>query len=133
MKQRRNTRQRALVKQLVQARRDHPSANEVYREARALDPTISRATVYRNLNLLAENGEIRHVSMTEVDRFDWRVERHYHLQCTGCGAVVDAPLPYRPDMDLAVSEQTGYRVAAHRTTFEGLCPACQKAREGAPG
>jgi Fe2+ or Zn2+ uptake regulation protein len=91
------------------------------------DPRISRGTVYRNLNLLEENGEILHVKVPGVDRFDWRVDCHYHLLCTGCGAVSDVPCEYHAELDGDLAQKTGYRIARHRTIFEGLCPVCQAA------
>lgn len=125
MKGQRNTRQRQLVSDAVTARRDHPMADQVYQQVRAEDPHISKGTVYRNLNLLAESGEIQHVKIPGIDRFDWRVEPHYHLLCTGCGAVIDVPLKYRAELDQAMARETGYEIAGHRTTFEGLCPDCR--------
>lgn len=125
MKRQRNTRQRQIVLEIVRAKRGHLSAEQVYLAARETHPTISRGTVYRNLNLLAEGGEIRHVNLPGVDRFDWRQERHYHLLCTGCGKVCDVPMPYHPDFDRDIAEKTGYQIDLHRTVFEGLCPDCR--------
>jgi len=125
MKQQRNTRQRQLVLDAVRARRDHPSADQIYLAVRTQDGHISRGTVYRNLNLLEENGEILHVKVPGVDRFDSRVDYHYHLLCTGCGAVCDAPLPYHAELDRDLAGATGFEISRHRTVFEGLCPACR--------
>lgn len=127
MKQQRNTKQRQLVLEAVRERRDHPSADQIYLDVRGKDPRISRGTVYRNLNLLEENGEILHVKVPGVDRFDWRVDCHYHLLCTGCGAVSDVPCEYHAELDGDLAQKTGYRIARHRTIFEGLCPVCQAA------
>lgn len=55
---RRNTRQRQLVLDAVRVRCDHPTAEDVYRDVHAIDEHVSRGTVYRNLNLLAETGVI---------------------------------------------------------------------------
>ena len=55
----RNTIQRQLVLSAVRQLQNHPTADEVYQEVQKNCPTISRATVYRNLKLLAEEGEIR--------------------------------------------------------------------------
>ncbi len=126
MKQQRSTKQRRMVLEAVRARNDHPSADQLYLDIRAGDPRISRGTVYRNLNLLAANGELRHVKVPGVDRFDWRVEPHYHLLCGRCGRVADIPLPYQKEWDREMAEQTGYEVFCHRTVFEGLCPECRQ-------
>ena len=55
---RRNTRQRQLVLDAVRARCDHPTAEDIYQDVRAIDGKVSRGTVYRNLNLLTETGAI---------------------------------------------------------------------------
>ncbi len=129
MKEQRSTRQRKLVWDTVKAHGDHPSADQIYLETRGKDPKISRGTVYRNLNLLVQNHQIRHVRLPGMDRFDWRVEPHYHLLCLGCGAVCDAPVPYRAELDQALAERTGYEISFHRMIFEGLCPDCRQKKE----
>ena len=129
MKERRNTRQRALILETVQKHRDHPSAEQIYTEVRAISPRISRGTVYRNLKLLNETGSIRHMEMPDADRFDWRNDRHYHLRCTGCGRVIDVSIDYQEGLDQDLAEKTGYLMVFHHTTFEGLCPACRESRE----
>ena len=65
MKQQRNTRQRQLVLDEVRSRRDHPTAEQIFQNVHALDPHISRGTVYRNLNLLCDNQEIFRVVMSD--------------------------------------------------------------------
>lgn len=129
MKQKRNTRQRRLVLEAVQARTDHPSADEIYLDVRREDDKISRGTVYRNLNILAESGEITHVRVPAADRYDLRSERHYHIFCEGCGGVFDAPVVYQEEYDRRVEEETGFRIQRHRTVFEGLCPDCLAKKE----
>ncbi len=126
MKIKRNTRQRRLVLDSVRGRTDHPSADEIYLDVREKDARISRATVYRNLNVLAEEGEILHVKVPAADRYDLRTERHYHLFCVGCGSVSDAPLGYKSDYDTLAAAQTGFKIERHRMIFEGLCPKCRQ-------
>lgn len=127
--QTRNTKQRGLVLDAVRARCDHPSADDIYIDVRRLDPKISRGTVYRNLSVLAEAGEIMHVRVPAADRYDLRTERHYHMFCLHCGRVTDAPIPYRDELDEGAAAATGFAVARHRTIFEGVCPECRE-KEG---
>ena len=126
MKQQRNTRQRQIIWKAVQARQDHPSADQIYLDVRETDDRISRGTVYRNLNQLAESGDILHVRIPGVDRFDCRIDLHYHLLCTECGRVSDLELPYDDKLDRLTGAATGYRIQRHRTVFEGMCPECLK-------
>lgn len=126
MKQQRNTKQRQLVLEAVQARCDHPSADQIYLDVRAIDDRISRGTVYRNLNILVQQGEVLHVKLSHTDRFEGQLGKHYHLLCTACGLFCDVPLPYQNDLDEQAAEKTGYAIELHRTVFEGLCPNCRK-------
>lgn len=124
--QRRNTHQRKLVLDAVLASSSHPTADEVYTAVRELDPKVSRGTVYRNLNLLSEEGAILHIKTPGGSRFDKTVEPHAHLSCTSCGRVVDAGAPYAADLDGAVEGcAAGWRVLGHYTIFEGICPDCR--------
>lgn len=121
----RNTKQRNLVLDAVRSRKDHPSADEIYLDVRKEDGRISRGTVYRNLNILAESGEITHVKVPSADRYDLRRDLHYHFFCTSCGAVSDVPIPYHEEYDRQAEEKTGFVIQRHRMVFEGLCSKCR--------
>lgn len=124
MKTRRKSKQREMVLEAVRSRCDHPSANDIYLDVCSRSPRISRGTVYRNLNYLADAGEIRPVQAPGADRFDRRREPHYHLRCTGCGKVSDVSIPYRKEIDTTLSEESGYQNIQHAAMFEGVCPDC---------
>lgn len=126
MKQQRNTKQRQLVLDAVLARCDHPSADQIYLDVRAIDNKISRGTVYRNLNVLARQGEVLSVKLPQKDRYDSRFDTHYHLLCTECDAVSDVPIQYCDSLNIQAAEKTGYTIERHRAVSEGLCPDCQQ-------
>ena len=126
MKKQRNSKQRQMILDAVTARCDHPTADQIYLDVRAKDEKISRGTVYRNLGILSENGEITNVKVPAADRYDLRLDRHYHLFCTNCGKVFDAPLCYQAEYDAKVEQETGFQIQRHRLIFEGLCSECQK-------
>ncbi len=125
MAERRNTRQRQLVLDAVRGRCDHPTADQIYADVREVDARVSRATVYRNLHLLADSGEILAVKSADAERFDLRTDNHAHLVCSSCGAVIDVPMPTVEGVDERIARETGYAVRSHYTVFEGLCPNCQ--------
>lgn len=128
MKKQRNSRQRQLIFDTVMEHCDHPTADDIYLEVRAKDEKISRGTVYRNLGLLSEDGQITNVKVPAADRYDSRADRHYHLLCKGCGRVFDAPLNYHEEYDVLVAQDSGFQISRHRMIFEGLCPDCAKAK-----
>ena len=125
MAQTRMTKQKQLVLATAGGRHDHPTADQIYLETRKADARISRGTVYRNLEQLSKTGALLHVKVPGADRYDCRLDRHYHLVCTRCGTVCDVPMAYREEADKQVMDETGFAVTRHRTIFEGLCPACQ--------
>lgn len=127
--QKRNTKQRELVLDAVRARRDHPTADEIYLDVRRHDGKISRGTVYRNLSVLCESGDITHVKVPSADRYDLRLDRHYHFFCVRCGKVTDVPITYNSGYDEEAESETGFEVIRHRTIFEGLCSECLAAEK----
>lgn len=124
--QRRNTRQRQLVLDTVRELHNHPTADEVYQYARQKDSKISRATVYRNLGLLCETGQLLGIRVPGSKRFDDTVEPHSHLMCRECGAIVDVPTSYQTGLDQSAQQASGYTEVSHTTVFYGLCPSCQR-------
>lgn len=131
MKRQRNSKQRQMILDAVMNRCDHPTADQIYFDVRAKDDKISRGTVYRNLGILSEDGDITNVKVPAADRFDSRTDRHYHLFCTCCGRVFDAPLSYHEEYDDKVAQQTGFQISRHRLVFEGLCPDCSTSEDEA--
>lgn len=127
VKQRRETRQRQIILDAVRQSCNHPSADQIYLEVRAVDEKISRGTVFRNLKCLSDDGEINHVKVPGADRYDRRLERHYHFICMVCGVVMDAQLPYQEELDKRIAEETGFSINRHRTVFEGICSKCKQA------
>lgn len=127
--QSRKSKQRELVLKVLNATRSHPDAEWIYEQARKEMPSISLGTVYRNLRLLKERGEVLEIpSGTSGSRFDATVENHYHLRCLSCGVVVDVDIPVRDDIDHDVERITGLPVSHHRLEFMGLCPGCRPQR-----
>ena len=111
----------------VRQLQNHPTADEVYQEVQKNCPTISRATVYRNLKLLAEEGEIRLRNISgSPERYDHICSNHYHLRCEQCGKVMDVEMPYMASLDEEVRKRNKYLIKSHDLTFVGLCPECAK-------
>jgi len=104
----------------------HPTAEWVYEEARKRVPRLSLGTVYRNLRLLAERGDIQELELgMPFARFDGNPQNHYHFVCQGCGRVFDVDFPPDDALHRRVAEQTGFGIAFHSLSFYGLCRDCQ--------
>lgn len=122
---RRNTHQRQLILDCVQNRCDHPSADDIYLSVRALDPKVSRATVYRNLHLLVDEGEIISVHTHGIEHFDRRQDTHAHVVCDVCGRVDDVAAPENRGDFSAIENALGYSISREETIYHGICAACK--------
>ena len=127
---RHNTIQRSLVLDVVNRLKSHATADEVYAEVAATHPNISKATVYRNLNLLSEMGMIRKLEIPGgADRFDHICKEHCHVKCEKCGRVFDIEIPYIDGLDNLVENRNGCELTGYDILFRGICPDCQKLRK----
>ena len=123
--ERRNTIQKQLVLQAVAELANHPTADEVYSLVVKDHPTLSKATVYRNLASLSDDGRLRHIKMPSgADRFDHQTFGHNHIECILCGRLEDAPLEDQTALNAQAAAATGYRCVEHEIVFRGICPAC---------
>ena len=87
------SRQRESIRECLKNRKDHPTADAVYVTISKEYPKISLGTVYRNLKLLADMGEIQRFSSGDgSEHFDYNTDPHYHFVCKTCGAIIDMPL-----------------------------------------
>ena len=122
----RNTIQKKLVLDTVRELGCHATAEEIYNKAVTVQPKISKATVYRNLNLLSESGEIRRIEIPSgADRFDHRTDRHFHVRCVRCGALEDAELPANFNAAELIKNAHGFEILDYEIIFKGICPACK--------
>ena len=126
---RNRSRKRERILELLQETGAHPTADWVYDRLKKEFPNLSMGTVYRNLNILVEQGKIDRIDFgSTFDRFDANVGPHYHFICEHCGAIVDLSLPIDDSLNRRVNELTPFRVKRHSIEFYGLCDRCQAAR-----
>ena len=93
MTRRRNTIQKDLVRNTVYEMRRHVTANEVYEFIKEAYPSIGKGTVYRNLDILVEEGALRKVEVLNgPNRFDFTLKNHYHVRCIKCGEIFDVDM-----------------------------------------
>lgn len=121
----RNTRQRQVVLEELRKLTSHPTAAELYEITRARLPKISMGTVYRNLELLAQNGIIQKLEIGGAEaRFDGNPERHYHVRCVRCERVDDVHDLPDDFVNDDVKSLSGYEILECRLDFIGICPGC---------
>ena len=105
----------------------HPTAEKLYSIIQIEYPEVSKATLYRNLNQLAEAGIIKKIDGLEApSHFDHNTHPHYHFICEKCGRVFDVSSDVAKDVVSKTEEETGFKVTSHEIVFKGLCKDCQE-------
>jgi Fe2+ or Zn2+ uptake regulation protein len=123
---RRETKQREAILRVLRNTRSHPTADWIYAEVKKEIPNISKGTVYRNLQVLQENGAVSELNLNgTVSRFEAKQESHYHFRCERCGRVSDMDQPVDRELDQKVAKRTRLKISYHQLEFRGICHDCQ--------
>jgi len=132
-KQRRMTKQKKAIYNILRGTSIHPSVEWIYAEVSKIMPDISLATVYRNLSSLCQDGLITEMQFTKLQtRYDGDIKPHYHFVCLDCGKILDA----EPELEklrtgiekLALDSAFGL-ITGHRLEFYGCCQECLVKRD----
>ena len=105
----RNSKQKDIILRALDEHRIHPTADELYKYIHQEHSEIGVATVYRNLNKLAEKGIIKKIiGLDGSSHFDSCTEPHYHFMCSGCGKIYDIPGDIGKDLIAKAEEFTEF-------------------------
>ncbi len=119
------SKKREAILQVIRSTKEHPSAEWIYEKLKPEYPDLSLGTVYRNLALFREEGEI--ISIANVngqERYDAETGSHPHFICRNCGAVIDVNAADPEHLDAALEKDTGFLVESHDLIFHGRCTNC---------
>ena len=124
----RATSQRALILEIIRQRKGHLDADEVYRQARGIQPNISLSTVYRTLRALKELGMIREVHIDEGHHcYEFKAPGdHHHLICLGCGRVIEFKYPLYRYVKRRVAEARDFYITDTEIRMKGYCAECRQ-------
>jgi len=122
----RKSKQKEAILRVVKATKSHPTADWVYEKVREEIPNISLGTVYRDLKVLKQEGEIAEVGPADtLNRFDGNTQNHYHFRCEQCGYIFDVDEPVNEEINERIAAKMGFKVSYHRLEFYGLCKKCR--------
>lgn len=122
----RMTNQRLKILEYLQATHSHPTAEKVYRNVKESLPTITLATVYRNLNLLASRGDILRITINNEYRYDINNECHQHFVCSNCSRIFDI---CNKEINALVKERIdsdSFSVESIKVIVRGKCKDCER-------
>ncbi len=124
---RKNSLRREKILQVLRSSKEHPTADWIYEQLKQEFPNLSLGTVYRNLKILEEEGEIQSIhGGSTYDRYDADLESHHHVICEHCGCVMDIETEIDQDLFDTAEKQTGFKIKPSQITLYGLCPKCRK-------
>lgn len=124
MKISRNTVQRSLVLNALM-KLNHPNADEIYSKVLETRPNISRGTVYRNLSILSDSGEILRISVSGgPDRYDINTYKHCHFLCNVCLKAYDIDADYPKDLMDNIKNKNGFYIDGYDIIYSGICQQC---------
>ncbi|RAX58196.1 transcriptional repressor [Helicobacter monodelphidis] len=104
----------------------HATIEEVYERIRYLYPSLSLATVYKNLSSLQEVNVVDEVKIpNQKQHYEIAKDPHVHLVCQQCGEIRDLLLPCE-ELQQQCVENSGYYINRSCIAFMGLCPECQQ-------
>ena len=127
MNKNRMTIQKRIIMEELGRTKKHPTAEALYGEIKKRLPEISIGTVYRNLEILTQNGTAQKlIDSKRKNRFDGNPQRHFHIECSKCSRVDDLPENITEVLEKDVDLETGYEVTGYSLYFYGLCPECKK-------
>ncbi|MHB8171286.1 MAG: Fur family transcriptional regulator [Thermincolia bacterium] len=119
------TKQKQIILDVLRSTKSHPGADWIYEQARKELPNLSLGTVYRNLGVLRDMGEILELNYgSTYSRFDGNPVNHYHFVCLSCDQVSDIEMEVEDSLNGQVEEMMGCRVKYHRLEIYGTCSQC---------
>jgi len=125
MDTRRNTVQRRLILRAMKELDSHATAEQVYAHVARHHPTISKATVYRNLSHMSQSGELVNIgNFYGSTRYDHNCHEHYHCVCENCKRIFDVEGDFS-DIIGRTGKAHGFDIARCHVSFSGLCWDCK--------
>ena len=114
--------QRIMILKYLTENQNHPTVDQIYGALRVSMPTLSKATVYNTLNLFAEFGLVRVLSIEDNEtRYDVVVQNHGHFKCSSCGSITN----FVVNIDRFVAQDLqGFQIMQKNVYFNGRCPNC---------
>ena len=125
----RNTIQKQVILNTLKAMQTHPSVDELYTEVVKVHPTISKTTVYRNINQLTQKGSVYQVAViNDIARYDGCLDTHYHFICDECSSIFDIYPEINDNSEDVlnfIEDEFNFSVKRSMTSFYGVCDKCR--------
>ncbi len=119
----------AVLSIFIENKGEHLTADEVYEKLSHKNSHISKATIYRSVELLREMNFLSKINFGDgLERYEVRdahTHQHHHLICNECGKVYEIEEDLLDDLEKLIGKRTGFKIVDHQLNFYGVCPRCQ--------
>jgi Fur family transcriptional regulator, peroxide stress response regulator len=124
---RRKSAQREKIFEIIKNTTSHPTASNIFDEAKKHITKVSLGNVYRNIKILVEEGRVSSLNFGNgVEHFDAIVSRHYHFVCENCNKIIDFDVPILGDIEKTAQKISNHAIKGHVINFYGICEDCKK-------
>ena len=120
------TPQRLAIYKFLCETTSHPTAETIYSNLKETHPTMSIATVYKNLITLKNANLINELNINDSSfHYDANTDFHSHLICNCCHSVLDYDFQLTSKFETTVTEETGFLIESTQLYFYGKCNNCK--------
>jgi len=118
--------QRDAILKVLDKKNYHPSVNEIYDILRINFPTVSLATIYRNVEQLCRMGKINQVAIGDGPaKYDGNTQKHTHIICQKCGKIEDIWIDMKIEDHINFKDKIpNFIVTSYEIDFYGICNKC---------
>lgn len=104
----------------------HPTAEELYMQLKPGNPNLSLATVYRNLNQLSDQGQIKKIEgLSGQVHYDHNINEHFHIICVNCNRIADLPPESANSVKEILEKESDFEIISYDIVVKGLCSKCK--------
>jgi Fe2+ or Zn2+ uptake regulation protein len=117
---------RRAVLEVLESSHEHLNHTQILAEGQKIYPLLSRATVYRTMELLVELNLMRPLYLNDpTQRFVAALGGHHHLVCSGCGVIIEFEHCPADQMAQQLAEEHNFQIHSHLLEFKGVCAECR--------
>ena len=118
------TPQRLEILRFLDENRNHPTADDIYKNLKKNNPSLSKTTVYNSLEILNKYNIINSISITGLEsRYDIEKKMHHHFLCKKCGRIIDINIEC-PNINKTL--EYGHKIEEVHGYFKGICKECNE-------
>ena len=130
-----STKQRALILNFIKESSSHLTVYDIVEGLKLQGVNVGKATVYRALERLCEDGTVRKFVIDEKSGACYQYARdaecanHFHLKCIKCGKLIHLSCSFMSEMESHILKEHNFKVSSGKTVIYGVCNHCSSSED----